>query len=417
MDTHTDTAVAEAPAEAQAELPLATETAVAEAPESALDQLPDAATEQHTSFSDAIDAALSQLESGSDQITPDPEPAKETKEVQPEEAPEPESEPPLADKAEQENTESEDQDLLESLSEDVADWTPKAANRFKQLKGELKNSRSELDQLRQTVEEQKSKLDEMTGLVENRDIDKLQESVADYEYDRAFENLEETQAYQQSVTEPLNKLVDIAHQIGDHYEVDSDTVLDILGMEDQIEQDAAIQQYFGEATDRDRATLYRVLDGIDPILDRRQQLYDNVQDALNEANMLEEQRVNSEKAAAAQHRANVTRNVVTRVNEKLPFLSGVEGLDMGAVESKAAETDPSVVHPVDFAYNAVAAQLLPVIVKEYMTSRKDVDNLMDKLASYEDAEPTMSGTPASDGTIRQPSDVSFADAINRALGE
>ena len=109
MDTHTDTAVAEAPAEAQAELPLATETAVVEAPESALDQLPDAATEQHTSFSDAIDAALSQLESGSDQITPDPEPAKETEEVQPEEAPEPESEPPLADKAEQENTESEDQ--------------------------------------------------------------------------------------------------------------------------------------------------------------------------------------------------------------------------------------------------------------------------------------------------------------------
>jgi len=245
----------------------------------------------------------------------------------------------------------------------------------------------------------------------------LQESVADYEYDRAFSNLETTTAYQQAVTEPLNKLMDVASQIGDHYEVDADVVVDILSMDDQTEQDAAIQQHFGEATDRDRATLYRVIDEIDPVLDRRQIMYDNVEAALNEANMLEEQRMNAEKAAAAQHRANVTRNVVTRVNEKLPFLSGVEGLDMGTIESKAAETDPSVVHPVDFAYNAVAAQLLPVIVKEYMTSRKDVDDLMEKLASYEDAEPTMSGTPAADGTIRQPSDVSFADAINRALGE
>jgi len=414
MDTHTDTAVAEAPTEApteaQAELPLTTEPAV----EPAVEQLPDAAPEEASSFSDAIDAALSKLEAAPE---PEPAPTKETEEVQPEQAPEPEPEPPLADKAEQESSETQDKDLLESLSEDVADWTPKAANRFKQLKGELKSSQSELEQLRQTVETQHAKLDEMSGLVENRDIDKLQESVADYEYDRAFENLEETAAYKQAVTKPLNDLMDVAHQIGDHYAVDADTVVDIMAMEDQVEQDAAIQQHFGEATDRDRATLYRVIDGIDPVLDRRQNLFDNVEAALNEANMLEEQRVNSEKAAAAQHRVNVTRNVVTRVNEKLPFLSGVDGLDMGAIESKAAETDPNVVHPVDFAYNAVAAQLLPVIVKEYMSSRKDVDGLMEKLASYEDAEPTMSGTPAADGTVRQPGDLSFADAINRALGE
>ena len=415
MDTHTDTAVAEPPVEAQAELPLATEPAV----EPAVEQLPDAAPEEHSSFSDAIDAALSRLEEGADQPEPAPEPtpAKETEEVQPEQAPDNEPEPPLADQAEQESAETQDKDLLESLTEDVTDWTPKAANRFKQLKGELKSSQSELEQLRQTVETQNAKLDEMSGLVENRDIDKLQESVADYEYDRAFENLEGTAAYKQAVTKPLNDLMDVAHQIGDHYEVDADTVVDIISIEDQVEQDAAIQQHFGEATDRDRATLYRVIDGIDPILDRRQSLFENVEAALNEANLLEEQRHNSELAAAAQHRVNVTRNVVTRVNEKLPFLSGVEGLDMGAIENKAAETDPNVVHPVDFAYNAVAAQLLPVIVKEYMSSRKDVDGLMEKLASYEDAEPTMSGTPAADGTVRQPGDLSFADAINRALGE
>ena len=254
----------------------------------------------------------------------------------------------------------------------------------------------------------------MSGLVENRDIDKLQETLTNYEYEKAFDNLEETVAYQQSITEPLNALMDRASQIGDHYEVDSDTVIDILSLDDAVEQDAAIQQYFSNASDRDKAALYRVIDEIDPILEKRQNLYENVEQALNEANLLEEQRINSEKAAAAKHRADVTKNVVTRVGEKLPFLGGVDGLDMSAVQQKVAEIDPDLVHPVDFAYNAVAAQLLPVIVKQYISSRKDVDGLMDKLASYEDAEPTMSGTPSSDST--SPSrDLSFEEAISAAL--
>ena len=41
---------------------------------------------------------------------------------------------------------------------------------------------------------------------------------------------------------------------------------------------------------------------------------------------------------------------------------------------------------------------------------------MDRLAEYEDAEPTMSGTPAADGAKKSAaSDVGFADAIEAAL--
>ena len=415
MDTHTESAVAEAPAETQAELPLA-DTAINELPQ---DQ------DANLSFNDALESALSKL-SGADQTETPTEEAAEPQEEQPELHPETQDteETPLVDKqeeetsapeekAETETTETSD-DPLDKLTDEIEDWTPKAANRFKELKGELKSSQSELESLRQTVAEQQSKLDEMSGLVENRDIDKLQETLTNYEYEKAFDNLEETVAYKQSITEPLNVLMDRASQIGDHYDVDSDTVIDILSLDDAAEQDAAIQQYFPNASDRDKAALYRVIDEIDPILEKRQNLYENVEQALNEANLLEEQRINSEKAAEAKHRADVTKNVVTRVGEKLPFLGGVDGLDMSAIQQKVAEIDPDLVHPVDFAYNAVAAQLLPVIVKQYISSRKDVDSLMDKLASYEDAEPTMSGTPSSDST--SPSrDLSFEEAISAAL--
>ena len=415
MDTHTESAVAEAPAEEQAELPLA-DTAINELPQ---DQ------DANLSFNDALESALSKL-SGADQTETPTEEVAEPQEEQPEFQPETQDteETPLVDKQEEETSEPEEKaetettetsdDPLDNLTDEIEDWTPKAANRFKELKGELKSSQSELESLRQTVAEQQSKIDEMSGLVENRDIDKLQETLTNYEYEKAFDNLEETVAYQQSITEPLNALMDRASQIGDHYEVDSDTVIDILSLDDAVEQDAAIQQYFSNASDRDKAALYRVIDEIDPILEKRQNLYENVEQALNEANLLEEQRINSEKAAAAKHRADVTKNVVTRVGEKLPFLGGVDGLAMSAVQQKVAEIDHDLVHPVDFAYNAVAAQLLPVIVKQYISSRKDVDGLMDKLASYEDAEPTMSGTPSSDST--SPSrDLSFEEAISAAL--
>ena len=90
---------------------------------------------------------------------------------------------------------------------------------------------------------------------------------------------------------------------------------------------------------------------------------------------------------------------------------------MDGIRDSVSEINPSTLHPVDFAYNAVAARLLPTIVREYLSARKEAESLTDQLAGYEDAEPTMSGTPTADGRTRASSDVSFADAISAALGD
>ena len=77
-----------------------------------------------------------------------------------------------------------------------------------------------------------------------------------------------------------------------------------------------------------------------------------------------------------------------------------------------------MVHPVDFAYGAVAAELLPKIVRQYFSSQKEVEALMDKLSEYEEAEPTMSGAPATDGSnvSKANANLSFEEAIAAALG-
>lgn len=361
-------------------------------------QLPDASESNELNFSDSLEAAFAKLEGVAD----DPQPA----EPESDDAPEaPDTEKAGAD----------DGDLLEQLSDDVGDdWTPKAANRFKQLKSELKTSRSELEQLRQAKIEYESKIKELTGIAESKDVEQLQQKLAEYEQRQMFSNLEETTAYKQAVTEPLSALMEQADQIAEKYEVDTDVLIDILALDDPEAQEEQLAELLPNASDRDKAKLFRIMEEVDPIIERRTKLFQNAEQALAEAKLLEEQRSAAEAATRARLRQNVTRNVVDRVKEKLPFLSGIESVDLDAIHKKASEADPSVLHPVDHAFNAVSAQLLPTVVREYVSLRREVESLTDRLAEYENAEPRMSGGSKSSQSAVS-SDASFADRVNAAL--
>ena len=383
----------------------------------AVESLPDAGEDLsfESSFESSLEAALANLDAA-----PNEEAApEETPEIPQEVAEDPAAEPePVAEEPAETAESDEPAEPIEALSEDIGDdWTPKAASRFKQLKTELKSSKSELDMLRQQQQEYESKIKELTGLTENRDIDALQEKLTEYENQRMLDSLETTDAYRQAITEPLAALMEQADQIADKYEIDPDTLVDVMALEDKDQQDEQLAELLPNASDRDKARLYRIMEDIDPIVDRRQAMFENADQALAEAKVLSEQREAQAAAERAQLRANVTRNVVERVQQKLPFLSGIEGLDMAAVQQQAADADPSVIHPVDHAYNAVSAQLLPNIVKEYVAMRKENEALMDRLADYEGAEPTVSGAavPQAAGSGATP-DMSFEESIAAALG-
>lgn len=397
----------DAPVEAAVEA-----TEAVEAPTN-IDALPDAA--EPTSFEASLEAAFANL----DQAPAEPEPVAEEPAVEPEPAAEPE---PVAEESvvEEQDTgnEVQDTDPIESLTDDIGDeWTPKAANRFKELKTELKTNRSELEQLRQQSKEYESKIQELTGLAESKDVEQLQERLAEYEQQQALTNLEQTPAYKQIVSEPLEALVEQADQIADKYEVDSDALIDILALDNPEEQEEQLGELLPDASDRDKAKIYRIMEDIDPILKRREKLYENADAALVEAKNLEEAQAAATAAEQAQLRQNITKNVVERVQQKLPFLKGIEGLDMSAIQQKASETDPSVLHPVDHAYNAVSAQVFPTVVRQYLEMRKEVESLTDRLAEYEDAEPAMSGqTKAPSARAGVSDNASFEERVNAALG-
>lgn len=380
----------EAPVEAAVEAPESVE-----APTN-IDALPDAT--EPSSFESSLEAAFANM----DQATTDPEP------------PTADPEPELVEQ----EPEIQDTDPIESLTDNIGDeWTPKAANRFKELKTELKTNRSELDHLRQQSTEYQSKIQELTGLVDNKDVEQLQERLAQYEQQQSLTNLEQTPAYHQAVSQPLEALVEQADQIADKYEVDSDALIDVLSLDDPQQQEEQLSELMPNASDRDKAKIYRIMEDIDPILQRREHLYSNADAALAEAKQLEQQQQAATASENAQLRQNITRNVVERVQQKLPFLSGIEGLDMSSIQQKASETDPSAMHPVDHAYNAVSAQVFPTVVRQYLEMRKEVESLTDRLAEYTDAEPAMSGQTKAPMNRAGVSDTaSFEERVNAALG-
>ena len=384
--------------------------------------VPDAGEDSGTSFMDALDAAFAGMEAGGAQAetTPDPAPEPEPEpEIEAAAEPEPEPEQEAEAVPEPEAVEDDTPDPLADLSEDIGDdWTPKAASRFKQLKEELRSSNTELQTLRQQQQEYEKKVQELTGLAENNDVQALQQKVEKYEQAQMFSDLEQTEAYQQAVAEPLQIIVEQAAEIAEKYGADADALIDVMSMSDQDEQDSALNDILHEANDRDRASIYNLINNIDPILSRRNHMWENAEAAFKEAELLAEQKSQQEAAENLRVRQEVAQNVAERVQQKLPFLSGVEGLDMKAIQEKAAEVDPSVMHPVDFTFNSISAQLLPTVVREFIAMRAENAALTDRLAEYEDAEPTMSGNAPTSGQVVSGAgaESSFEDAINAAFG-
>lgn len=388
------------------------EEAVAPEVTDPVESLPD---NEQMDFGSALDAAFAALSNPEPETQaepePEPEPEKKNEEESTQEVVEPEA---TSEEKEEPQEELESFDPTDDLETDLGDdWTPKAASRFKQLKAELKASTDALEEMRQTMTEKESKVKELSGEINSTDVEEMQQKLAEYEQEKIFSNLEATDVYKAAVTEPLDKLIDTTREIAEKYEIDPEDLVEALAVQDSSEQDEKISELMENTTDRDRARIYRVIEDIAPILDKRVHMLQNAEEALNEANLAKEQQIEMEASQRAKDRQNAAKNVVARVQQKLPFLSGIEGLDMSEVQSKAAEVDPSVIHPVDYTYNSVSAQILPAIVKEYASMRRENEQLTDRLAEYEEAEPSMSGSTPNKTAISD--DSSFTDRIEAAF--
>ena len=368
------------------------------------------------SFEAALEASINAVD----------EPAEETpvqesvQEEAPTEEATPEAEETKEESAEETTEESTEDtsDLLDSLDADVGDdWTPKASSAFQRIKTELKTERAERETILQRAKEAEAKVAELEGVVGNETVETLQQRVQEYENQQMLTSLESTSAYNEAVMQPLEQIFTGVEQLAETHGIEYESLVDAMTIEDAAQQEEVVAELMATASDRDKAVFYRLAAEVEPILQRRDNLRANASEALKEAELVAEERQKMELADKAAQRVEVTKNVTQRIKDKVPFLSGFEGLDLDGIQKEASDVDPTVVHSVDFAYQAVAARLLPSMVKEYASSQKLIEELTSKLASYEDAEPKLSG-----GTNSAPlagsasSGGDFASSIESILG-
>lgn len=369
----------------------AADAAVAELPDSPVEDL---------SFEASLERAFAQLDM--------PQETEETKTEDTPEQTQPTSNTEELDKPE------ETTDPIEQLSDDVGnDWTPEAAKRFKQLKQELKDYKSQLQELQQAKTQYETQIEELKGLADSKEAEELRQKLEDYEKRQMFVDLEQTTAYQKAVAEPLRDLLGQAAQIAEKYDVDNSDLIDVLSMNDAELQEERLAELLPRASDRDKAKIYNILERIDPLVQRREEMMKNTEQALAEAKLVEEQQQRAELAERARLRATVTENVVERIQQKLPFLTKLEGLDLNKIKQDASSIDPTTLHAVDHMFNAVSAKLFPSIVREYVSLKKEFDSITDRLAEYEQAEPKMSGS--SNTSKASQAAGSFIDRVNSAF--
>jgi myosin heavy subunit len=393
------------------ELEAVAEPVVEETP--AVEQLPEEAPIEN-SFGDAIDRAMDSLDKDISGETQETEPEAEVIEEGNEESPESYDEPLPGD----------------DLDSELTDWTPKAAKRFKQLKEERKQYRSEIDDLRQKTDHYETKIRELSGGEDS--IEALQERIAEYENDRMINNLEKSSAYQEAIDIPLRETVASIESLATQYDLDADEIIELVSEENveeppetnpdgsrYVTKDERLESLLATAPLRIQAELLNQVKYVDEIFDRQRELFQNAEEALREAELVEEERRNHEAFRRSQERSIVTKNVLGRIQEKIPFIKDMDGVDMEALTEEVASVDPLDTHLVDQQYAFAVSKLFPSMVREYLSLQRELETVTDRLSDYEDAEPGSGSTVRGSMPSSNPSsrgEGGFLDRVNAALG-
>ena len=354
-------------------------------------------------FIESLDSLFSQM----DNPTPAPEPTPE---------PEPTPVESTTEKSVSPESEAEPIDPIDSI-EEPKDWTPQAARRFKELKAELKEFKTRAQELEQVATQKDNRLQELEALANSPEYNQLQEQIQQYEQHMMMHRLENSNVYQQQVEQPLRDLMAEADTIAQKYSVDPNTLIDAIAESDEAAQEEMLSEVLASASDRDKFRIYKIIEGVRPVLARRQLIMQNAQDALAEADMLEQTRQQQQLADRAEQRREAAKAVADKLRSKLTFLSAIDGLDMNQLTEEAAAFEPAQADAVTGAYQTMAAKLLPKMASQYLALQKEVDALTERLAEYDGARPRAGGGALATGGAPTTADgKSFLEAVTAAFG-
>jgi len=368
---------------------------------------------QPESFADSVERSLRELSKGKPEPEqapnePDPAPAAETPTDTPATDPKadsPDTKTDAGDEVQDADEPASDQpadptDILPD-EEEVKDWTPKAAKRFIAIKEEVKTLKQALEAKDTELAASQRQMEELKGSLQTEDMAELQQKLADFEQKQAFFDLESTDAYRRAITEPMMAQIAIVDDVAERLGVDPAELTDLIGQmadgyiaEDGSSLDVEMEAMLATASLRDKTRVVRASEEIISLLQKRGDMYADATQAYNEALLLEQEQRSRAAAEVAEARKAATEQVVGRLQEKLPFLAGLDGVDLKALTEEVGNIDASDQHAVDTQYQIAVAKLFPYVIRDYLTLQKEAEDLTARLGAYESAEPGAAPTPA-----------------------
>lgn len=356
-------------------------------------------------FLGSIGAQLDAAASGEDLSEPEPEPEPES---------ETESEPEPAPEAEPESKLSvdlvDDFPDADALSDTLSE---KATAKWGELRSELSEARAKAADLESKIGETASK--PLTTELEKQ-LSEANDRIESYEQEIAVSRVEQSNEYKQSVTAPLQSIMDAAESLAERNEVDVNQVYDALTEVHNVErQNRVLEELTGEMAERDKMALYRMVDDAAVLFQKDTQLKENAAEAAAE---LDQRNTEWEQEALQQH-ALETRVAVNKVFDKLESaIPDLEETDLNSLRGRALEDDYLTLGAEHQAYALSAGTVLPPLVKAIRSRDAKISSLEQQLAGYQNATPKAAesggGVHVTPGTSSNPEE-GFLEAISKKI--
>lgn len=274
--------------------------------------------------------------------------------------------------------------------DDAEDKTP-AGRRFAELKNELKEHKRQLAERDAKLAQYESKTKESEGVTS--ELEALRQKVSDYEAEFSVVKLEKTEAFQQHVAAPLKEIFTASDKIAERYNIDPDQLAVAMEIADEDQRESALLELTSgiEVTPGDQYKMRALADKLQPVIEKRKDLYANADQALAQLNARREQEASADAAAKAEERRKTTAKVVERITEKLPFVKDIPGVNFDNVAKAVGDLDFNALPVHEKAYAQIAGALLPKFVKDRVAMQNQIDSLLDELESYKQAAPNPGG--------------------------
>lgn len=311
----------------------------------------------------------------------------------------------------------EEQDYLDSFVADFPDadslsdtLDEKATAKWGELRRELAEARSKAANLEGDIES-----NEVPALVPEleQQLQQAQEVISEYEQELSVARVEQSAEYKQTVTEPLNNIMNAAEALAERANVDVNEVFAIFSEVNIERQNNSLERLTEEMGDRDKMMLYRMVDDSAAIFERDTMLKDRAAEASVELDMYNE---HLEEEALRNYQLDA-RAAVNKVYDKFEsVIPEMEGVDLGELRHRTLDSDYVSLDTDHQAYAISAANLLPSMVKNMRAKDAKIASLNKQLLSYQNASPKAA---QAGGSVSEPAhspeddNLGFFEAINK----